>query len=315
MKQVSVIGAGAWGTALAVSLAKAGNDVTIVAREVEVVESINTRHVNDLFLSGVTLPSSIKAISDLKQIIKSDIIFLVPPAQYLENLCRDLKRSGLSNEIPLVICSKGIKTESGKLMNEILEEILPNQYSILSGPSFAKEVATGLPVHVTLASKTRSLGMEIINSIKSPVFNVDFSDDVISVQIGGAIKNVIAIACGISAGAEMGENHRAALMVKGLQEMRTLCLAKGGKAETIMEMCCVGDLILTCSSRSSRNMSLGYDLGKGKKISEILAERKTVAEGIESAKAINNLAKKLNVSLPICQFVNDILNGSKIYPF
>lgn len=312
MSKVSVIGGGAWGTALASATSRAGSEVAIWAREEEVVTSINERHENTPFLATIPLPSSIKATNNLGEAIKADLILLVPPAQFMKATCDNLKKSGLDKSTPLVICSKGIEKNTLKLMSEVVSEILPNPISILTGPTFAAEVAKGLHTFITIASDDEGLRNKIEKSVCSETFKARFSDDIIGAQIGGAVKNVIAIACGIVDGKDLGENAKAALIVGGLREMEQLCEAKGGKLETLTGLCGLGDLILTCSSRQSRNNSLGYALGQGETLQEIMESRKSVAEGVASSESVTELAKKLGLTLPICEGVRKIINGEDI---
>jgi len=310
MKKISVYGAGAWGTALAAAVERAGNDVTIWAREGEVIESINSSHVNDMFLAGVPLSENIKATSDLADIINSDAILMVSPAQYLRSSCESLKQAGIGEDVVLVICSKGIENGSLKMMSDVIKEVFPNPVTVLSGPTFAHEVAKSLPASVTLACENHDLCSKLASSMESDSFKIFKNDDIIGAQIGGSVKNVIAIACGISEGKQLGENAKAALITKGVKEMKRICVAMGGNAETLLELCGVGDLILTCSSRQSRNMSLGFDLGSGKSFEEIMKGRKTVAEGVASSQSVVALADKLGVEVPICKAVYDIVHGN-----
>lgn len=309
MKRVSVIGAGAWGTALATAAARAGSKVMLWAREPEVVESVNKKRENILFLKGHKLPRNLKATSDLKLAVKQQVVFLVPPAQFMRATCKQLKEAGIKPTIPVVLCSKGVEQKTLKLMTEVVAEELPNPIAVLSGPTFASEVADGLPASVTIASEDRALGEKIARYVESDSFKVFYSKDLIGAEIGGALKNVIAIACGLAEGSGLGKNAKAALMTRGIKEMKRLCVAKGGRPKTLMELCGVGDLILTCSSQESRNMSLGYELGKGKDLEEIMSKRKTVAEGVASSDSVVALAKSLDVEVPICVAVHKIVHG------
>lgn len=309
MKRVSVIGAGAWGTALATAAARAGSKVTLWAREPEVVESVNKKHENTVFLKGHKLPRNVKATSDLKEAVKQQVVFLVPPAQFMRATCKQLKEAGIKPTIPVVLCSKGVEQKTLKLMTEVVAEELPNPILVLSGPTFASEVADGLPASVTIACEDRVLSEKIARYVESDTFKVFYSKDVIGAEIGGALKNVIAIACGIAEGSGLGRNAKAALMTRGIKEMKRLCVAKGGRPKTLMELCGVGDLILTCSSQESRNMSLGYELGKGRDLEDIMSKRKTVAEGVASSDSVVALAKSLDVEVPICVAVHKIVHG------
>ena len=309
MKRVGIVGAGAWGTALAVTAARAGCDVTLWAREPEVVASINERGVNEMFLTGVKLPNTIRAVNDLGGMLAQDALLMVSPAQYVRGTCEELASDGLDSALPIVICSKGIEQQSLKLMNEVVAEYLPNPVAILSGPTFAIEVAKGLPGSVMLACSDPELGRNIARLVVHPKFSVHHSDDVVGPQICGTMKNVIAIACGIVEGKGLGESAKAALITEGLAEISQLCIAKGGKPETAMGLCGLGDLILTCNSHTSRNMSLGYALGQGETLEKILRERRSVAEGVASSNAMAGLAAQLGIRLRICGIVNQIVRG------
>ena len=309
MKRVGVVGAGAWGTALAITAARAGSDVTLWARESEVVASINGRGVNEMFLPGIKLPETVHAVNDLKVMLAQDALLMVAPAQYVGSTCEQLTSAGLNESLPIVICSKGIEQQTLKLMSEVIAEYLPNPLAILSGPTFAIEVAKGLPASVTLACGDVALGRKLARLVVHPKFSVHHSDDVVGPQICGAMKNVIAIACGIVEGKGLGESAKAALITEGLAEISQLCLAKGGKPETAMGLCGLGDLILTCNSHTSRNMSLGYALGQGKPLAEILGERVSVAEGVASSDSVAGLAAQLGIRLRICGIVDQIVRG------
>ena len=309
MKRVGVVGAGAWGTALAITAARAGGEVTLWAREPEVVASINERGINEMFLPGIKLPDTLHAVNDLEGMLAQDALLMVAPAQYVGSTCEGLASAGLDDSLPIVICSKGIEQQSLKLMSEVVSEHFPNPLAILSGPTFAIEVAKGLPASVTLACEDAALGRKLAQLVVHPKFGIHHSDDVIGPQICGAMKNVIAIACGIVEGKGLGESAKAALITEGLAEISQLCVAKGGKPETAMGLCGLGDLILTCNSHTSRNMSLGYALGQGKALEDILSERVSVAEGVASSNAVAGLAAQLGIRLRICGIVDRIVRG------
>ncbi len=309
MKRVGVVGAGAWGTALAITAARAGSDVTLWAREPEVVASINGRGVNEMFLPGVKLPDTLRAVNDLAAMLTQDALLMVAPAQFVRGTCERLAAAGLDGSLPIVICSKGIEQQSLKLMSEVIAEHFPNPLAVLSGPTFAIEVAKGLPASVTLACGDAVLGQQLARLVVHPKFSVHHSNDVVGPQICGPMKNVIAIACGIVEGKGLGESAKAALIAEGLAEVSQLCVAKGGKPETAVGLCGLGDLILTCNSHTSRNMSLGYALGQGKTLAEILSERRSVAEGVASSDAVARLAAQLGIRLRICETVDQIVRG------
>lgn len=313
MQRYGIIGGGAWGTALASVLRRAGRDVVIWAREPEVIAAINRDHANPLFLPGIALDPGIAATADLAAAAAADALLLVAPAQHLRGLATALAPQ-LAASVPLVICAKGIEEQSGALMSEVVAAIMPAApLAVLSGPTFAAEVARGLPTAVTLAAHDAALGRRLIAAMGTREFRPYLSGDVAGAQIGGAVKNVMAIACGIIMGRGLGDNARAALITRGLAEMVRLACAKGGKAETLMGLSGLGDLTLTCSSTQSRNHALGVALGKGEKLADFLAARRSVAEGVSSAAAAAALARRLDVDMPIVFAVEAILHhGAKI---
>ncbi|MBP2311339.1 NAD(P)H-dependent glycerol-3-phosphate dehydrogenase [Azospirillum soli] len=308
-RRIGVIGGGAWGTALALAALRAGREALLWAREPAVVESINTAHENRDYLPGVTLPPELRATGDLAEIGACDAILLVTPAQHLRSGCRQLAPH-LRAGVPVVICAKGIELDSFALMSEAAEVELPagTPIAVLSGPTFAAEVARGLPTAVTLACADTAIGAALVEALGSRTFRPYLSDDVVGSQIGGAVKNVLAIACGVVEGRKLGDNARAALITRGLAEITRLALALGGRAETLMGLSGLGDLTLTCSSLQSRNMSLGAALGQGRTLADILAERRSVAEGVYTAAAVVGLARKKGVDMPLCAAVDAILN-------
>ncbi|NVK18559.1 MAG: NAD(P)-dependent glycerol-3-phosphate dehydrogenase [Methylocystaceae bacterium] len=308
MTTVGVIGAGAWGTALACAARRAGNDVLIQAYEPEVADAINLSHSNPTYLPNTNLDPHIKATPDLSDLKGCDVILFVAPAQFVRSTAQQLKPN-LKKGTPLLICAKGIELESGKLMSEVLGEELPGaEIGILSGPTFASEVANGLPSACTLAMDNSDQAMEIAKMIGSSRFRIYASDDIIGAQIGGAVKNVLAIASGMVSGKGFGDNARAALITRGISELARLGVAKGAKSETLMGLSGMGDLTLTCNSMQSRNFSLGVALGQGEKLDDILKVRKAVTEGVFTARSVCKLAASLHVEMPICAAVNEILN-------
>lgn len=307
MKKIGVIGAGAWGTALAQSLANSGRDVLMWARESEVVESINHQHENSLYLKDVRLNEMIKATHNMDDISHCDLFLISTPAQHVRATLETMKEA-LTGK-PFVICAKGIEVQTGDMMSEVAEQVIPGcKVGLLSGPTFASEIARGLPCAVTLAMQDKALGEEIVNHMGSRTLRTYLTDDIIGAQVGGAVKNVIAIASGVVIGRKMGESARCALVTRGLTEMGRLASALGAKKGTLMGMCGVGDLMLTCSSMQSRNFSLGVALGEGKTLEEILGERIAVTEGVHTAKALRVMSKNNAVDMPISQAVNEFLN-------
>ncbi len=309
MKRVGVIGGGAWGTALAQVCARAGREVTLWAREPEVVESLNTRHENAVFLPGIPLEPLIRATGRLSDLAGSDLVLAVPPAQHMRATLAAFAtatRPGL----PILLCSKGVEQSSLKLMTQVLAESLPDATpAVLSGPSFAGEVARGLPTAVTLACADIELAEALAEAIATPTFRPYFATDMIGAEAGGAVKNVLAIACGIVEGRGLGRSAHAALITRGFAELTRLAVALGGEAETVAGLCGLGDLVLTCSSPQSRNMSVGLALGLGQTLDEAVAGKLSVAEGVASAPAVRDLARKLGVETPICEAVAAILAG------
>jgi glycerol-3-phosphate dehydrogenase (NAD(P)+) len=307
--RVAVLGAGAWGTALAQIAAQAGRQVTLWAREREVVEAVNARHENALFLPGIPLGPSIVATPDLAAAASAELILAVSPAQHMRAVLRALA-SALGPGAPVVLCAKGVERGTLALMTEVLAAEIPHAIpAVLSGPGFAKDVARGLPTATTIASPDQALAQRIVATLGLPTFRPYVADDLVGAEIGGAVKNVIAIACGIAHGRKLGDGARAALITRGFAELTRLGLAMGAKAETLAGLCGLGDLVLTCASLSSRNTSLGAELGEGRALAEILADRRSVAEGAESAPAIVALAARHNVEMPICAAVDAIIAG------
>lgn len=309
MKRAGVIGGGAWGTALAQVCARAGLETVLWARETEVVESVNAHHENRLFLPGVTLDGAVRATGDFVDLARSDLVLAVAPAQHLRATLTAYAPHAASG-LPIVLCAKGVEQGSLKLMTDVLAETVPDAApAVLSGPSFAGEVARGLPTAVTLACADEDLGWRLAEAIATPAFRPYLASDLIGAEAGGAVKNVLAIACGISEGRGLGRSAHAALITRGFAELTRLAVALGGEAETVAGLCGLGDLVLTCSSPQSRNMSVGLALGQGQSLEEALAGKLSVAEGVASAPAVRDLAGKLGVDAPICQAVAAILAG------
>lgn len=309
MDTIGVIGAGAWGTALAVAGLKAGRTVRLWAREANVARAISERHENPDYLPGVPLDPMLGASTEFAGILTTDAILLVVPAQHLRTMCRQLAPDWPAG-VPAVICAKGIEQGTGKLMSEVTAEELPagTPLAALSGPSFASEVARGQPTAVTLACADHDLGQRLVDALGSRSLRPYLSPDLTGVEVGGAVKNVLAIACGIVEGKGMGDNARAALITRGLAEIARLGVAKGGLPETFMGLSGMGDLILTATSMQSRNFSLGYALGQGERLEAILGGRRAVTEGVFTAAAVVGLANHLHVDMPICAAVDAILN-------
>ena len=308
MQSIGIIGGGAWGTALGLVALRAGREPVLWAREPEVVAAINRGHENALFLPKIALDPRLSATSDITEAAARDVLLLAAPAQHLRAIAGALAPH-LKPGTPVIICAKGIEERTGALLSEVIAQALPQApVALLSGPTFAAEVAAGHPTAITLAASDAVLGQGLVQALGSRAFRPYYTDDVVGAQIGGAIKNVIAIACGIVLGRKLGDNARAALITRGLAEMARLALAKGGRAETLMGLSGLGDLTLTCTSLQSRNCSLGAALGEGKRLADILAARRSVAEGVTSAAAAAALAQRLRVEMPIVAAVDGILH-------
>lgn len=304
---IGVIGGGAWGTALAQVAAAGGEPVMLWAREAEVVASINDAHENAAFLPGVSLSPLIRATGDIVALSACDALLVVTPAQHLAAVLATLP----PGDMPLVLCAKGIEAGTGRLMFEIAAEARPDAaVAVLSGPTFAHEVAAGLPTAVTLACEDAAIGAALVARLARPGFRPYLSADVTGAEIGGAVKNVLAIACGVVEGRGLGQNARAALISRGFAEMTRFGLARGAEAATLAGLSGLGDLVLTCSSTSSRNFSLGVGLGQGRGARELLADRRTVAEGAFTAPVLRDAATASGVEMPIVEAVCALLEGA-----
>ena len=287
--KLGIIGGGAWGTALAQVASAGGSETLLWAMEEEVVEAVNRRHQNPLFLPGIALDEAIRATSDIEDLGDCEAWLVVTPAQHM----RAVLERAPGYDGPAVLCSKGIEEKSGELLHRVAVEACPRaRVAVLSGPTFAREVACGLPTAVTLAAEDSVLAGQLRDRIAQPSFRVYVSDDIAGAEIGGAIKNVLAIACGVVEGRGLGQNGRAALIARGFAEMTRFGLQFGARRETLAGLSGLGDLVLTCSSSSSRNYSLGYGIGEGRSAAELLADRRTVAEGAFTAPVLARLAAK-----------------------
>ena len=303
-----VLGAGAWGTALALAARRAGRAVTLWARRANQAARIAAEHENRDHLPGVALDPAIAVTADLAVVAAAEVLLLVTPAQALRATLEALAPP-LAAETPLVLCAKGIEQESGLLMSQVAAAVLPGQpLAVLSGPNFAGEVARGLPAATTIASADPGLAEALVVSLGSETFRPYSSDDPLGAEIGGAVKNVLAIACGVAAGHRLGENARAALITRGLAEIMRLGAKLGARPETLMGLSGLGDLTLTCTALQSRNYSLGVALGEGKTLAEILGARRSVSEGVHSAGAVVRLADAQGLEMPICRAVDAIVN-------
>lgn len=305
---LSVIGAGAWGTALAQIITTQNTPVTLWARDQKLSDEINTHRENKPYLAGHPLSEHLNATSDLQIACKSEIILMVTPAQAMRNVLNDM-RPYITDRHIIVLCSKGIEITSGKLMSEVVTELLPQTpFAILSGPNFAQEIAAGKPAATTLACTDEKIAQTLQKAIARPTLRPYITHDVIGAQIAGALKNVIAIACGAIHAMQMGESARASLVTRGLAEIARLGHVMGADYETFLGLSGVGDLMLTCSSEKSRNFSLGQALYLDKNITKLIKGRRNVTEGVHTARATIDLAQKYNIEIPICMAVHKCVN-------
>ncbi len=311
IQKFGVIGGGAWGTALAQTLSQSGRDVKIWAFEPECVAAINTEHENTLYLKGVKLDPRITATRDLSELTDRDAVLMVTPAQHMRGTLEQFAphaRDGL----PIILCSKGIEIKTRMFMSQVLEDVLPLATpAVLSGPSFAIDVAQGLPTAVTLACADWNIGAKLINAVAGPAFRPYYASDVLGAEVGGAVKNVLAIVCGLVLGRNLGRSAHAAIIARGFAEMTRLGVSLGAQSETLTGMCGLGDLVLTCSSEQSRNMSCGLALGRGERLQDILAQRQEVTEGVATAPALKILAQTQGIEMPICTAMANILAGEE----
>ncbi len=315
MLRVCVFGSGGWGTALAQLCGRRGYRVVQWVREPEVLEAINGRHLNPLFLPDIPLSSRIAATRDEQEALDgADLVLLVVPSQFMRGVVLRI-RYLLPAGVPIVCCSKGIEKGSLELMSEILTGELPGKYhpylTYLSGPSFAKEVAEGKPANVTVAGCSEEVRKRVQELMGDPSFRIYTSSDVVGVQVGGAVKNVLAIAVGACDAMDFGLSAQASLITRGLAEITRLAVAKGANPLTLSGHAGIGDLVLTCTGSLSRNRRVGYALGSGESLEDIVSSMKMVAEGVETAHSVWHLSKKLNVSMPISEQVALVLHHGK----
>jgi glycerol-3-phosphate dehydrogenase (NAD(P)+) len=304
--KLGVIGGGAWGTALAQVAAEGDRETLLWAIEEDVVAAINRIHENPVYLHGVKLNPAIRATGNFSELSGCDAWLVATPAQHMRAVLEYMP----CPDMPLVLCAKGIEESSGALLHRVAAEVCPTSpVAVLSGPTFAHEVAKDLPTAVTLAAEDLPLAEALRERIARPTFRVYVSDDVAGAEIGGAVKNVLAIACGVVEGRGLGENARAALVARGFAEMRRFGLANGAKRETLSGLSGLGDLVLTCSSTSSRNYSLGVGIGQGTPAAELLSNRKTVAEGAFTAPVLARLAREKRIDMPIVDAVDTLIAG------
>lgn len=311
--KIATIGAGNWGTALAATLAQSGHAVTLWAYEAEVVASVRARHENELFVPGFTLPASLAATGDLAEALAgAEIVVTVMPSHVCAALCRQMLPH-LRSEMVFVSATKGLDSDRLMRMSEVIRSEVGKAFSprlcALSGPSFAREVLRGEPTAVVVASEDSAAAQLVQREFASPALRLYTSSDVVGVELGGAVKNVIAVAAGVIEGLGLGHNPTAALITRGLAEMTRLACACGGKRETLAGLAGMGDLVLTCTGDLSRNRTVGVELGKGRKLAEIVGSMRMVAEGVKTTAATVALARKMQVEMPITRQVHRILEG------
>jgi glycerol-3-phosphate dehydrogenase (NAD(P)+) len=307
IEHVGVLGAGAWGTALAAVAARAGRRVTLWCRRRDQAVGISARRENADYLPGIALAAAIRATAEMRELASCDAVFAAAPAQHTRAVLNAFAIHA-PRDLPVVLCSKGLERGSLKLMSDVLTEELPSaRAAVLSGPGFANDVAQALPAATTLACADVGLGRALMTAIGQASFRPYLTDDLVGAQIGGAVKNVLAIACGIVEGRRLGKSAHAALLTRGFTEVVRLSAALGGKPETLQGLCGFGDLVLTCTTSQSRNMSLGFALGQGRLLRHVLSERRTVTEGVHTASAVMTLADRHVVDMPICRAVAEII--------
>jgi glycerol-3-phosphate dehydrogenase (NAD(P)+) len=315
MRKIAVLGGGSWGTALSLLAARHGYDVRLWVLEKDLAGIMREKRENVIFLPGFLLPENIGIFGDIPEVLRgSDAAIVAIPSQF----CRDVLSKALPEvhpEMVFVSAMKGIETATMKRMSEVIQEVFQSRFSprisVLSGPSFAMEVAAGQPTAVTVASSPRAIAEYVQKLLSSQFFRIYVSDDVIGLEIGGALKNVIAIAAGVSNGLGYGHNTMAALLTRGLAEITRLGIALGGKPETLAGLSGMGDLVLTCTGAMSRNRTVGIEIGRGKSLAEILKDQKMVAEGIETTRSTLALARKYSIEMPIAEKVHQILFEGK----
>ncbi len=308
-EKLAVIGGGAWGTALAQVAATGGRETILWALEDDVVAAVNRIHENPVYLKGLKLSPAIRATSNFSELAEADAWLVVTPAQHMRAV---LSRAPCPN-MPLILCSKGIEEGSGQMLHEVARSVCPTSpVAVLSGPTFAHEVAAGLPTAVTLACEDPALAERLRDRITLPTFRTYSTDDVAGAEVGGAVKNVLAIACGVVEGRGLGQNARAALIARGFAEMTRFGLAHGARRETLAGLSGLGDLVLTCSSTSSRNFSLGKALGEGQAHATLMTDRRTVAEGAHTAPVLDRIAREQEIDMPIVAAVAALLQGESV---
>ncbi len=313
MKQVAIVGAGSWGTALAIVAARAGHSVRLWSRNAEVVSSINQERVNSSYLRGVSIPDAVNATDDLGAALeRAEMVLLAVPSHAARETLTQMSPFLVDGAI-VVSVTKGIEIESGKRISEIAKETISSAHPFvcLSGPSFAKEVVAGHPTAIVAASRDDAAAHAVQNDLSFGNLRIYTNADLVGTELGGSIKNVMAIAAGMTAGLGFGANSVAALITRGLAEITRLARREGAQLETLMGLAVLGDLVLTCTGNLSRNRFVGEELGKGRTLDAICAEMNEVAEGIKTARAVKNLADRAGLEMPITNEVNAVLYDAK----
>lgn len=315
MRRIAIIGAGSWGTALAIVAARAGHEVRLWSRNAEVIASINERHVNPRYLSSAEIPSTVVSTGDLETCVRdTSLVLLSTPSHALRDLLTELKPS-LSEKQMIVNVAKGIEIETGRRVSQLVEEIVgessANEFVCLSGPSFAKEVVERHPTAIVAASRSHVAAQEVQSAFSYDNLRVYTNGDLVGTELGGSVKNVMAIAAGMTAGLGFGSNTIAALITRGLAEIARLALSHGAHLETLMGLAGLGDLVLTCTGGLSRNRYVGEELGKGRSLTEITSRMNEVAEGINTTRAVKKLADKSGIEMPITSAVDAVLYEGK----
>jgi glycerol-3-phosphate dehydrogenase (NAD(P)+) len=315
MKRIAIIGAGNWGTALAILAARKGHPVTLWSRNANVVDSINRRQVNCSYLAGVPVPDAVIATSEIEEALsQAELVILAAPSHVTRALLERMLPS-LRSEMIFVSATKGIEIESGKRISQILADVIGSNFQprfvCLSGPSFASEVIAGHPTAIVAASSSATDRQSVQQELSFENLRIYANDDVVGTEVGGALKNVMAIAAGMVAGLGFGSNTVAALITRGLAEMARLALREGGRTDTMMGLAGLGDLVLTCTSSLSRNRYVGFELGQGRTLAQITQEMRGVAEGVKTTMAVTRLAARLGVEMPITNQVHAVLYDGK----
>jgi glycerol-3-phosphate dehydrogenase (NAD(P)+) len=306
MAVVGVIGAGAWGTALAVVAARGGSEVLLWGRDRHQIACLAARRENARYLPGITIPEAVRPTAEPGDLLEAGTLLLAIPAQQVRAVCRELPAGGA----PLVVCAKGLERATGLRLSQVVAAERPGtSVAALSGPSFALEVGRSLPTAVTIAAEDKALATAVAGQLAGPCFRPYPSDDLLGVELAGALKNVVAIAAGVTMGKNLGENARASLIARGLAEMTRLGLALGARRETLMGLSGLGDLLLTATSLTSRNTRFGFDLARGSSVAELLAAGRKLSEGASTAEAACRLGRRAGVELPIAEAVRAVVAG------